>query len=168
MTRCRFANGSRNRSVRPGGSGSTRATDYRVIGSGVRRWDWKMRAAIHRRRGIPKWKACILGVQSGPRPTARGTTVQRLGWIDMKARRRSGVLKRIEKGIYDLGGNVWEWCEDWWNSDQKYRVLRGASWFNDLRGNLVSSFRDDRSPENRRGSLLSSLPRVRSARASLR
>jgi hypothetical protein len=50
---------------------------------------------------------------------------------------------------------MWEWREDW-GTVTKVRVLRGASWFNDLRGNLVSSFRDDRSPENRRGTLLSS------------
>jgi len=52
-------------------------------------------------------------------------------------------------GIYDLGGNVWEWCQDWWNAEKKFRVLRGASWVNSLPGHLLSSRRFRNSPESR-------------------
>jgi len=60
-------------------------------------------------------------------------------------------FEKNKLGIYDLGGNVWEWCEDWYSGENKERVLRGASWGFAERRFLLSSYRHRHLPGRRIG-----------------
>jgi formylglycine-generating enzyme required for sulfatase activity/serine/threonine protein kinase len=52
------------------------------------------------------------------------------------------------QGLYDMGGNAWEWCMDTWNPKARSRVLRGASWYQGaLQLSLLSSCRIHSMPD---------------------
>jgi formylglycine-generating enzyme required for sulfatase activity len=57
-----------------------------------------------------------------------------------------GSFKANEYGLYDMGGNVGQWCEDFYDAKQERRVMRGASWNPADELYLRSAFRLDGVP----------------------
>lgn len=78
-----------------------------------------------------------------PPPQNAGNYSQELGVDPFEFTSPVATFAANEFGIYDLGGNVWEWCHDFYDRSHETRVLRGASWFNGYQDRLKSSFRND-------------------------
>ncbi|NLB55509.1 MAG: formylglycine-generating enzyme family protein [Lentisphaerae bacterium] len=73
-------------------------------------------------------------------------------WRDDHARTSPvGAYGAKHGELCDLGGNVWEWCDDIWEPGSSYRVLRGGSWDDYATEYLLSSDRGYGGPDGRSG-----------------
>lgn len=85
-----------------------------------------------------------------PPPKGAGNYDPTLKVDDYENTSPAGSFEANRYGIHDLGDNVWEWCQDWYDAEKKLRVLRGASWYECAPDYLLSLFRNRLTPERRR------------------
>jgi len=87
------------------------------------------------------------GMQTHGYKYSGSSDLNEVGWYDENTREKGirsvGRLKANELGIFDMSGNAWEWCKDFWgNYNDKaqkdptgpktgtWRVIRGGAWYN--------------------------------------
>jgi len=63
-----------------------------------------------------------------PPPLNAGNYAQDLGVDSFQSTAPVGSFPANSNGLFDLGGNVWEWCSDNYESAIDFHILRGASW----------------------------------------
>jgi sulfatase-modifying factor enzyme 1 len=60
---------------------------------------------------------------------------------------RVEAYKPNKFGLYDMGGNLWQWCEDWYDATKTQKLLRGGCWDDSKKERLLSSARWPNPPD---------------------
>lgn len=106
------------------------------------------------------------GDKDKPSMYAGGDAADMVGWYENNSEKQTqpvGQKKANELGLYDMSGNVWQWCNDGFDEEyyktspakdpqgptkSTYKVCRGGSWWSE-RNDLRVSNRDRYPPDAR-------------------
>ncbi|HZR16144.1 MAG TPA: SUMF1/EgtB/PvdO family nonheme iron enzyme [Verrucomicrobiae bacterium] len=110
-------------------------------------WSWAVGIGDRERDGTPRDKGKRLKDlypwgTAWPPPQGAGNYDPCLGTDSFDYTSPAGSFEPNLQGLFDLGGNVWEWCEDFLNGTSGVRVLRGGSWNFSGPDHLLSSYRN--------------------------
>jgi formylglycine-generating enzyme required for sulfatase activity len=113
----------------------------------------KKAGRVYRPPTEAEWEyACRAGTKTEYHSGNDEADLKKVGWYSANSGKRPhevGEKKQANaRGLYDMHGNVWQWCADWYARDYYkegdktdpegpkkgiYRVLRGGSWFLEAR-----------------------------------
>ncbi len=113
------------------------------------RWKTKKTGYTYRLPTEAEWEYAARGGHLATATQYAGAEkLEDVGWFVSNSDGQThpvGQKSPNELGIYDMSGNVWEWCNDWYGSDfyttgdtnnpkgplkGNYRSIRGGSWYN--------------------------------------
>ena len=96
-------------------------------------WLSKERGKHYRLSSESEWEYAARGGKSTKNYLfSGGNKLKEVGWYNINSHgepKAIGQKKPNELGLYDMSGNVWEWCSDILD-EEEVRVVRGGSWYN--------------------------------------
>ena len=91
-----------------------------------------------------EWEFAARGGRSKGYKYSGGNRLEEVAWYKDNSDNKAHPVKQLQgnaMGIYDMNGNVWEWCQDYYDvyedvhqynpmgpNEGDFRVVRGASW----------------------------------------
>jgi len=102
-----------------------------------------------------QWECACRAGTTTPWHSGTETELGNYAWYDANSNDKTHEVGKKSPnafGLYDMSGNVWEWCWDWYDGSRSDRVVRGGGWDNSAEF-VRSAYRLSIDPSDRDGSL---------------